>query len=54
MAECDIFLYISTQLEMTGTLLVKSYFDALLRNHLSNAVYASDNISTALCILYHE
>jgi hypothetical protein len=54
MAECDIFLYISTRVEMTGALLIKSYFDTLLRNHLSNAVYASDNISTALCILYNE
>ncbi len=54
MAECDIFLYISTREEMTGALLIKSYFDALLRNHLSNAVYASDNISTALCTLYNE
>jgi hypothetical protein len=37
-----------------GALLSKSYFDTLLRNHLSNAVYASDNISTALCILHHK
>ncbi len=37
-----------------GLLVVKIYFDPLLRNHLSNAVYASDNISTVLCILYRN
>jgi hypothetical protein len=54
MAECDIFLYISTRVEVTGALLIKSYFDTLLRNHLSNDVYVSDNTSTAICILYNE
>ncbi len=54
MAECDIFLYISTRVEMTGALLIKSYFDTLLRNHLSNAVYVSGNTSTAFCIWYNE
>ncbi len=54
MAECDIFLSISTRVEMTGILLIKSNFDTLLRNHLSSAVYVSDNISTVLCILCHE
>ncbi len=54
MAECDIFLYISTRVEMMGALLIKSYFDTLLRNHLSNEVSVSDNISTAIRILYSE
>jgi hypothetical protein len=54
MAECDIFLSISTRMEMTGILSIKSYFDTLLRNHLSSAGYASDNISTALCILCYK
>jgi hypothetical protein len=54
MAKCDIFLYISTRVEMTGTLLIRSYFDTLLGNHLSNAAYVSDNTSTAPCILYPE
>jgi hypothetical protein len=54
MAECDIFLSISTRVEMTGILLIRSYFDTLLRNHLSNVVYVSGNIFTALCILCHE
>jgi hypothetical protein len=53
-AECDIFLYISTRKEMTGALLIKGYFDTLLRNHFSNVVYASYKISTALCTLYNE
>jgi hypothetical protein len=54
MAECDIFPSISTRVEMTGILLIKNYFDTLLRNHLSSAVYVSDNISTVLCNLCHE
>jgi hypothetical protein len=54
MAECDIFLSISTRIGMTGTLLIESYFDTLLRSHLSNVVYALDNISAAICILYYE
>jgi hypothetical protein len=43
MAECDIFLYIFTRQEIKGTLLNKGCFSALLRNHLSNAVYVSGN-----------
>ncbi len=54
MAEYDIFLYVFTRQEIKGALLDKGYFDTLLRNHLSNAVYASDTISTALCFLHHE
>jgi hypothetical protein len=54
MAECDIFLSISTRVGMMGILLTKSYFDTLLRNHLSSTVYVLDNISTALCILCHK
>ncbi len=54
MAECDIFLSISTRVEMMGILLIKNYFDTLLRNHLSSTVYVLDNISTALCILCHK
>jgi hypothetical protein len=39
MAECDIFFYISTRVEMMGTRLIKSYLDTLLGSHLSNASY---------------
>jgi hypothetical protein len=38
MAECDIFPSISIWVVMTGILLIKSYFDTLLRDHPSNAV----------------
>jgi hypothetical protein len=51
MAECDIFLYIFTRQGIKGTLLNKSHFSTLLRNHLSNAVYVSNNIYGSLYLV---
>ncbi len=49
MAESDIFLSISTRVEMTGILLIKSYFDTLLRNTLA-VLYMFQIISLLLSV----
>jgi hypothetical protein len=48
-------LSLPTRMGMVGDFVDKKiYFDTLLRSHLSNAAYVSDNISAAIGILHYE